>query len=147
MACNKQDKEAFLKSYKFPKEVIKWAKQNTGNLKVDQLDTSTGKFIEYTISPCKKFILKFPDTIIGKKPKYAIPTKNIKASQSKCLLLQPLANTRGAGGKYDKIMSQFIDSNGKLKKGAANKIWKFYGSDLHSGNIGVWKRRVVVIDW
>lgn len=147
MTKRERDKELFLKSYKFPKEIVKWARQNIYNLKVGEVDKFSDKSIEYAISPCRKFILKRPETILGKKPKYAIPTKYVRYKMNKRLLLQPFANLRRAESQYYKIISKFGDSRGKVTGEKRKKMLKLYGGDFHSGNVGVWKRRIVSIDW
>ncbi len=127
-----------LKSYRFPRNIVKWAKVNLENLKQGVTDPRhSDKSIPILVSPCGKFLLKEPDSIIDKKPKYAIPTKGFKVGKWRGVFLQPMAKLN--------LCEKITEKTEKLMKRRGFR--DVYGGDFHSGNVGKWKNMVVVIDW
>jgi hypothetical protein len=127
-----------LKSYRFPRGIVKWSKVYLENLKQGVTDSChSNKSIPILVSPCGKFLLKQPETIVGKKPKYAIPTKVFKVGDSEGVFLQPMAKINHSEKIASKIVVNSVGEN----------FDDVYGWDFHSGNVGKWKNMVVVIDW
>ena len=125
-----------LKSYRFPRNIVKWAKVNLENLKQGVTDPChSDKSIPILVSPCGKFLLKQPDSIIDKRPEYAIPTRIFGKWNE--FLLQPMAKLN--------LCEKITERVDKLRK--KNNFRDVYGADFHSGNVGKWKNTVVVIDW
>lgn len=116
---------------KFPKKIIAWAEQKIANRR-----TPYGCWWSMKISPCRKYILKEVRTILGDKPKKAVPTLEL---ENGLYFLQPKVNRRR---KYE-------------AQKQLEKIWdrsdcdpyKIIGRDCHENNVGYWNGKPVVFDW
>lgn len=76
------------------------------------------------------YVVKIPGIVVGRKPKNSIPTKIIKIGHEE-IWIQPRANTRFS--HKTKIIDKLFERD--------------MGEDLHNGNIGYYKGKLVVFDW
>ncbi len=89
----------------------------------------------YFVSPCNKYFLKQSYISGDIKPnRHAIPTMIVKQDGEHPWLLQPKANV--SDNAVSKAYDYFI------KKSGTERF-----SDLHMGNVAIYKKKHVLIDW